>query len=75
MACMARMSLLVVDLTFGEVYHVPQRALRSQPGLRPAPKKDLNHRGSQRKKKEDNRGDSLSVSSVVKNLTYAEGMP
>ncbi len=36
MACMAHISVLIVDLTFGEVYDAPQRA---QAGLRPEPKK------------------------------------
>ena len=57
MACMTYMSVSVVDLTFGEVYDVPQRALpvlrsssateggRSEPGRRSEPKEDLNHRG------------------------------
>ena len=79
MACMAHMSVLVVDLTFGEVYDAPQRAPRSQPGLRPKPKKDLHHRGHRghREQKEESNGDSLSVTSVfsvVKYLTYAEGI-
>ena len=39
MACNARLSALVVDLTFGEVYDAPQSAPRSQPGLRPEPEK------------------------------------
>ena len=30
MGCMAHMSVLVVNLTFGEVYDAPQRAPRSQ---------------------------------------------
>ena len=37
MACMAHISVLIVDLTFGEVYDAPQRA---QPGLRPEPRKN-----------------------------------
>ena len=35
MASMAHISVLVLDLTFGEVYDEPQRA---QPGLRPEPR-------------------------------------
>ena len=60
---MAHMSMLVVDLTFGEVYDEPQRA---PPGLRAETEKDLNHRGHRghrEKSKENNCGDSLSVSS------------
>jgi len=45
MACMTYMSMSVVNLTFGEVYVAPKRAPRSQPGLWPESKKDLNHRG------------------------------
>ncbi len=41
MACMAHISVLIVDLTFGEVYDAPQRAQSSQPGLRPEPTKVL----------------------------------
>ena len=62
MACMTYMSMSVVNLTFGEVYVAPKRAPRSQPGLWPESKKDLNHRGH-RVKKEKSSGDSLSVSS------------
>ena len=55
--------------------------ITSKLGLRPKPGKELNHRGhrgAQREKKENGCGDSLSVSSVlsvVKHLSYAEGMP
>ena len=79
MSCMAHINGLIVDLTFGEVYDAPQRTPRSQPGLRPEPKKDLNHRGNRghREKNEDSCGDSASVaseSSVVKSIVYAEGI-
>jgi len=35
------MSVLVVDLTFGEVYDAPLRAPTSQAGLRPEPRKSF----------------------------------
>ncbi len=86
---MAHMSVLVVDLTFGEVYDAPQRAppvLRSssaaeggrpQAGLRPEAKKDLNHRGHRghREKKEDNCGDSFSVPSEFSVVKKTVHMP
>ena len=39
MACMAYRSVMVVNLTFGEVYDTPLRAPKSRPGFRPEPKK------------------------------------
>ena len=60
----ADMSVLVVYLTFGEVYDAPQRAPpvlrsspateggRSQPGLRPEPKKDVPQRKRRAQRKE-----------------------
>ena len=63
---MAHRSVLVVDLTFGEVYDAPQRTPGSQLGLRSKPKKDLNHRGHRghREKKENSCRDSVSVASA-----------
>ena len=53
MTRMAHISVLVVDLTFGEVYDAPQRAARAQPGLRPEPntcssRRDPRDRGEKR---------------------------
>ena len=48
----ANKRVLVVDLTFCEVYDAPQRTPRSQPGLRPEPKKDLPQRKLRAQRKE-----------------------
>ncbi len=78
MARPAYLTILHVRLTFGEVPDAPQRSLRSQTGLRPEPKRDLNHRvhRGHRGKKEQSSSDSLSVPSefsVVKYFPCAEG--